>query len=288
LTAYAPDDLATPLWRLELAWIGGFETHNAVTGTWWVQTVDGWIDPATGQDLPFGEDAVARRDPGDEDAEYESLPSYMLANGDQDVLLRFDDAEDQLMRVNPETSELMWTAPLHVGRDFGGDAYVAGDYLALIETHINFDPRGEDGLNLPNTIGVRVADARTGELLWGQEDLGDLNLVEDATPGCLVLSGDDNAVCLDWATGAATGSYLLGEGCFHLDAGRRILYFPDEAGRLTALDTEDKLAELWSLQLPVPTGAPCDDVYTRLMWNSQRLFAQTGCGGEHILTELKG
>jgi outer membrane protein assembly factor BamB len=277
IAAYAPTKLGSPIWGHVLNEGGLFRTANSLTGTWWIRTDQGWVDPATGEPLALGEDA-----------RLDLHLSYLLATGDSDVLLRYDQNTNTLRRVDPDTDEWTWQAALPVGYEFRGEALVNGDNLAVFETHINSDPRGEDGLDLPNTLGLTVADARTGEPKWSTPDLGEANTVVGAATGCLLVRGDAGVTCLDWTTGEVKAALPPTDRAEEFVLASRMLYVTDDAGWLRALDTEDSLREAWALQLPAPAAQAEDhEVYVSLDWWGDRLFAEVHRSGKPIMFELK-
>jgi hypothetical protein len=98
--AYRVGELERPLWEAAADPESFAGTHNEWTGTYWAASKGQMIDVATGRPVGLpaaGADLAA--------------PTYRLANGPEDLALRWEDSDGPVMAVDPATGEPPTTPP---------------------------------------------------------------------------------------------------------------------------------------------------------------------------------
>jgi hypothetical protein len=267
IAAYTVEDLATPVWQhAQTEALAAYQTFNDTTGAHLILTETGLVDAISGQRLPFGQDS------GEGSGVW-----YQFAHGGQDALFRIDQTRQTLTRVDLASGEALWDTAWSLDQDVAVGLYIAGGDLAVLGAHAADAP-----------AGLSLADARSGKVRRLDTSQALDYWVAGPTTGCLIAQQYPDWYCVDWQTLQANAISLPTWDGAWLALGQRLVYLAGAECRLTAFDTEPKLAQAWSLAIPPPGQDSCGAGDLSLDWAGGRLFALTyGYDGSASLTELR-
>jgi hypothetical protein len=246
VAGYKATDLDNPVWQHDSS-DQAQDLYSAASGAWWVSSADGYLDARTGANVGFGLDQA--RGGGDH-------IRYTLAQGATAVLLRHDDRQGTVMRIDAKTGEDSWDEPIKnvTWLDF---AAVGGSYLAL---------------NVSDRMGSRgvMLDAESGRQLWSKRN-EDIRLMSGER---VVTTGASQGMTMrDLKAGDNLAYRRPQSGDQVIGFGSAVAYVAHDDGSISAVDLTSELEELWSLEGVLPDGG---EAAAMTMYSiGSRLFAAT-------------